>query len=411
MNTENQTTVTYNTKCFRSTYAGLMDETPFIVQQGGTYSGKTFNILLAIHAWLAANPNAAVTASVVGVTVPHLKRGALRDFTDIAEMLGAQHPWNKTDNVFDVRGNRLEFFSADDDGKVRGGKRDILFINECNLISYARARQLILRTRATVILDFNPVSRFWVHDKILNERKCLFKRTTYRDNPTTPKRIVDEIEQLQNDDPELYAVFGLGQIGKITGLVFPNVKWVDAWPPPEQMKKRAYGLDWGFTNDPTALVEMGVHDGALYGRELLYERGLTTGDIDGKLSDLGLERKPKRGRPTPNTSLIVADNSEPRLIAELNERGWWVVPTTKGANSIQHGIDRLKQQPLRLTRNSLNWKTEQQAYKWLVDKSTGDATNRPVDKFNHLWDAARYYALHQLTNQRRSVRIIKTVRK
>lgn len=384
----NEPEVDVNNKVFRSVSAGLGIDYPIIVQQGGTYSGKTYNILLALLFFAKNNPF-NLLISVVSCTVPHLKRGALRDFEDILLKTGTPYKWNKSDNIFSVGRCKIEFFSADDDGKVRGGKRDILFVNECNLINFERYQQLALRTRKTVILDYNPVSEFWIHEHILTRttKEVLFKRTTYRDNPRVPDKVVREIEALKDVDEQLYRVYALGLTGVIQGLIFPNVEYIDTFP--GNARKRAFGLDWGYSNDPTTLIEFGqISEGSCFD-EWLFETGLTNEMIHERFLALGVRK----------TDEIIADSAEPKSIDYLKDKGWNIWPAVKGADSVKFGIDTIKKSKIFITKRSVNFAKEQRNYRWKID-SNGKILNIPIDAFNHCWDAARYVATWKLTGSR-----------
>lgn len=375
----------FDTKVFRSTMAGLLAGVPVIVHQGGTYSGKTFSVLAAVHQYLAIErARSKMIASIVSCTIPHLKRGALRDWTTICDACGGLDTWQRSDNLFTIGSSLVEFFSADDDGKVRGGKRDILFVNEGNLINFERYRQLAFRTRATVIIDYNPVSEFWLHEHIIRQPGVLFKRSTYHDNPTTPQKVKDDVERLKDIDEQLYRVYALGLTGRIQGLIYPHVELVDAFP--DEARKTCYGLDFGFTNDPTALVRFGEHSGAIYADELIYETGMTNQDISRRMKDLGIRRDDE----------IFADAAEPKSIEELRRDGWNVRAAKKGPDSVRHGILLLKERPLRLTKRSVNMDKERRNYRYKTDKD-GRSLNEPIDLFNHGMDALRYAASMKLT--------------
>ena len=384
----NEPGIVVNNKVFRSTIQGIYDAYAVIVQQGGTYSGKTFNILVALW-YFATHTQERKLVSIVSCTVPHLKRGALRDWLDILTVTATPHEWNKSDNIFHVGNCTIEFFSADDDGKVRGGKRDILFINECNLINFERYQQLSIRTRQTVILDYNPVSEFWVHEHVLSRssREVLFKRTTYKDNPRVPEKIIREVEALKDIDEQLYRVYALGLTGRITGLIFTNVEYIDQFP--QNARKQAFGLDWGYSNDPTTLIRFGqIPAGNCY-EELLFETGLTDDMIHTRLTDLGIKK----------TDEIIADSAEPKSIDYLKARGWNIWPAVKGPDSVKFGIKKIKESKTFITKSSINFAKEQRNYRWKVD-ANGKTLNIPIDAFNHCWDAARYVTTWKLTGKR-----------
>lgn len=363
--------------------AGLLNDTPVIVHQGGTYSGKTFGVLLSLYLWSSMAKEARVI-SIVGCTLPHLKRGALRDWVAICEELGGIESWNKAENTFQIGQTTIEFFPADSDGKVRGGKRDYLFINEGNLINYERARQLMMRTKCSTIIDYNPVSAFWVHDRILTRDDILFKRTTYLDNPSTPDKVIKDLERLRETDPMMYKVYAEGRTGKVEGVIYTGVEYSPA-PFPKEARRRSYGLDFGYTHDPTALVRFGTLSGRIHLEELIYETGMTNQDIAGRLRTLGIAR----------TEEIVCDSAEPKSIAELRRAGFNARPCAKGADSIRNGISLLKSWPITVHGEAANLRKEFSNYRWKKDTS-GNYTTIPVDEYNHGLDATRYIASAKL---------------
>jgi phage terminase large subunit len=379
----NATGLHYDTVVYRSTIAGLDEKYPLIVHQGGTSSGKTFSILLAIVMHLKWNTG--LVCSVVSCTYPHLKRGAVRDFLNIMDQVKGLQEWNKSDLSGKINGNTIEFFSADNDGKVRGSKRDILFLNEANLNNYERYRQLSIRTSTSSIIDFNPTSEFWFHTDVLpalEPQDYVYKRTTYKDNPAVSEKIAKDIESLKYTNENLYKVYALGKTGSNTGLIFPNFTLIDYFP--KECKKQGYGLDFGFTNDPTALVRIGFLGDYLYLDEVIYETNLTNPDISDKLKSLGINRRDE----------IVADSAEPKSIEELRRMGWNI----RGANKreIVFGVDVMKRYKLAVTKTSLNLQKELRNYAWKVD-ANGKTLNIPIDGYNHALDAARYITLFKLS--------------
>lgn len=377
-----------DTKVVRSTLRGIEIGKTIIAQQGGTYSGKTFGILTALALLMDENKR-RWKIRVIGQSVPHLKDGAIDDFETILAGLGISFKENATDKEYRVGKSTIKFLSIDKMGKAKGAKFDITFINECNELQYEIVKQLMLRTNICTILDWNPSAEFWFHDKTLpnNQDGILFKRTTYLDNPSLSERKRKEIEALQFEDEQLWRVYGLGLNGKITGLIFKNVFYVSEFP--EDCRKVAIGLDFGFTNDPTAAVMIGELHGELYGKLLFYETGLTNSDIAGKLKELGISK----------TMEIWADSAEPKSITEISRLGWNIQATSKGADSVNFGIDLLKKYKINITSDSIEWHKEAKRYKW--KERDGVTLNEPIDKFNHAWDAARYYAIKMLQTEGR----------
>jgi len=329
-----------------------------------------------------------MTISVVRKTLPALKSSALRDFIEILQGLGwyneADH--NKTENNYILNKNMVEFFSIDDAQKIRGRKRDILFINEANEIDIEDWRQLLLRTSGKVIIDYNPSDfEHWIYDQVLTREDCATLITTYKDNPHLPDALKREIESLKDADPEYWKIFGLGERGQLVGLVFNN--WREGVRVPDNAKFIGCGLDWGFTNDPTAVVKVYQHEQTLFIQECLYERGLTNPDVSKRLEQ-SLNKRDE----------IYADSAEPKSIEEVFRYGWNIRPTMKGADSIINSIDILRRFQLVLIGHNLA--KEFRTYKWKTDKA-GKQLNEPVDFNNHLIDATRYLALMKLNNRPR----------
>ena len=364
-----------NTKVFRSTTLALTDKIPYLIQQGGTSSGKTFNILLALFEYCLMNEQALIV-SIVAETFPVLKKGAIRDFDTILAMVNYDGGKNKSEYTYKIGKSTFEFFAVDNAGKAKSGKRDILFINECNHVDYEIVYQLALRTRQTVIYDYNPSAEFWLHTEFLPKKQpgeYLFKVTTYKDNPALEEKIVRDIEALP---PDLYRIYGEGKLGQISGLIFDNFDIVDQWP--DNAKNTTYGLDFGFSRDPTAMVKVALYDNCIYVQELIYETGLTTDDIDNIMTELGVSK----------SVTIHADSSEPRLIHELYNKGWYIKGVTKGADSVRAGINKLKRFKICITRDSTNLIKEFRNYKW--KEKDGKSIGVPIDMWNHGVDALRY---------------------
>lgn len=364
-----------NTKVFRSTTLALTDKIPYLIQQGGTSSGKTFNILLALFEYCLMNEQALIV-SIVAETFPVLKKGAIRDFDTILAMVHYDGGKNKSEYTYKIGKSTFEFFAVDNAGKAKSGKRDILFINECNHVDYEIVYQLALRTRQTVIYDYNPSAEFWLHTEFLPKKhpsEYLFKVTTYKDNPALEEKIVRDIEALP---PDLYRIYGEGKLGQISGLIFDNFDIVDQFP--DNAKGLTYGLDFGFSRDPTAMVKVALFDNCIYIQELIYETGLTTDDIDNIMTELGVSK----------LVTIHADSSEPRLIHELYNKGWYIKGVTKGADSVRAGINKLKRFKICITRDSTNLIKEFRNYKW--KEKDGKSIGVPIDMWNHGVDALRY---------------------
>jgi phage terminase large subunit len=379
---------------YTTTYNHILQATKknkrFVINQGGTSSGKTYATLQFLFVYAMSHPDLLI--SVVAESVPHLKRGALRDFLNIVKGCGhyKKEYYNKSSSTYTLEsGTVIEFFSADDDAKLRGARRDILYINECNNVSYEAFQQLEVRTKKRVYLDFNPVSSFWVHDKVLIFDNAQLIKTTYRDNEFLDEQIIKSIERRKDLDPMWWRVYGMGEVGMLEGLIFKNFHICDDMPLPDDFKWICIGLDWGFTNDPTAIVEVGLAHGELYINEVIYETGLTNQDIAEKMAKENIDRRME----------IIADSAEPKSIQEVRRMGFNIKPTTKGKDSIINGIDILKRYKLNITKTSINVLKEFRNYQWQQTKD-GDYINKPIDFYNHALDAIRYVGLMKIGNRR-----------
>ena len=361
------------------------------VIQGGTSAGKTYAII-AVLIHIAAKAKTEI--SVVSESIPHLRRGAMKDFGKVMQWTNRwrDEGWNKTLLTYTfANGSTIEFFSADQEAKLRGARRQVLYINEANNIEFEAYHQLAIRTSEAIYIDFNPVSEFWAHTEILAEQDSELIVLTYRDNEALPATIRDDIEAAQVKAAtstywaNWWKVYGLGEVGSLQGVVFDDWKQVDGIDFAGD-KLVAIGLDWGYTNDPTAVVAVYKRGGAILLHELLYSSGLTNQDIADHLRKLGI------GRSWP----IIADSAEPKSIEEVHRLGFNIHPATKGADSIRNSIDILKRQPLLVTRESTNLIKELRNYTWDTDK-TGASLGVPIDRYNHAIDAVRYVALNKLS--------------
>jgi phage terminase large subunit len=361
-----------------------------IALQGGTRSGKTHSALR----WVIRQANmykGNLTYSVVRQTLTALKATALRDFIEItteANMYSeAFH--NKTENTYHLNGNMIEFFGVDDEQKVRGRKRQLLYVNEANELTLEQWRQLLFRTEGKVIIDYNPSmsADHWIFKDVLTRDDCRMIITTYKDNPHLTPETVAEIDRLKDIDPEYYKVFGLGLRGEIKGQIFSNFTECEGIP--TDAKYLGSGMDFGFTNDPTAVVDVYQQNGELWVDEVLYRTALTNSDINALIK----HRAGKR---------YVCDSAEPKSIEELRRMGLNVEAAKKGPDSVKASIDILKRYRINITKGSANLLKEMRQYKWRVSKNTvtkeDQTMNEPVDFNNHAVDALRYLALNKLSN-------------
>jgi phage terminase large subunit len=301
--------------------------------------------------------------------------------------LYAPEAHNRSDNIFSIGNSTIEFISVDQSQKVRGAKRDILWVNECNEISSEDFFQLQIRTTNRVILDYNPTAMegYWIDLKEKRSGEVDFDISTFRDNPFLAQPIIDEIERLKDVDEDYYNIYNLGIASRSTEAIyrFEEVEEI----PTDQAQFVGIGLDWGFSNDPTAAIEVWKSDNTVYLNELLYKRGLTNSDIDQELRGMGVTKRVD----------IVADSAEPKSIEELRRYGYRIQPAKKGPDSILNGIDILKRYRICVTYDSTNLITELRRYKWMKD-ANGNLLNRPVPAYDHGLDAVRYVALNMLTN-------------
>ena len=360
------------------------------VLQGGTRSGKTYSILLALIEFAYKNVGKGLYITIARQTFPSLRSSSMRDFFDILkkENLYNERNHNKSNHLYSLFGNYFEFISCDSEIKIRGRQRAVLFMNECNEFSHETFIALSLRTTYKIIIDFNPSDEFhWLYSQIIDADRddVDFHISTYKDNPFLQEATIKEIERLKEVDENLWNVFGEGQRGVSTETVFPNFNTIDNVP--DNAKLVSYGLDFGFSADPTPIVGVYKHDLDLYIDELLYERGLTNQDIGERIKAMGLERGAE----------CFADSSEPKSIEELFrlQTGINIKGAKKGADSIRIGIDVMKRHKLNITKRSVNTIKEFRNYKWIKDKN-GDITNKPIDAFNHSIDAVRYVCLNKL---------------
>jgi len=353
--------------------------------QGGTSAGKTFGILPILIDKCAKEKGLEV--SVVAETIPHLRRGALKDFLKIMRWTNRYFDdrFNKTLLRYDfANGSSIEFFSADDASKLRGARRDILYINECNNVTFEAYNELAIRTKREVYLDFNPANEFWVHKELKDEPDTDFIILTYKDNEALDESIVSQIEKNREKAAtssywaNWWRVYGLGEVGSLEGVVFNNWKEIDTIP--DEAKLVGIGLDFGYTNDPTAAIGIYNWNGKRIVNEIVYRTGMVNSDI---------------AKILPSGVIIYADSSEPKSIEEIRRYGKTIKGVTKGNDSINYGIDVMQRQDYLVTKSSTNLIKELRSYCWDVDKQ-GVRMNKPIDHFNHAIDALRYHEMEAL---------------
>ena len=341
---------------------------------GGTSASKTISILLWCIQYAQTHENELL--SVVSESFPHLKRGVIRDFLNIMEGHGyfKENNWNKTDFVYTFEtGSKLEFFSADQPGKVRGPRRDVLFINEANNISYETYTQLEVRTKKIIWMDWNPVVEFWFYSDVKNKDNVDFEILTYKDNEALDPNIVSAIESRQGNK-NWWLVYGLGQLGEVEGKIYKDWKIIDDVPHEARLER--YGLDFGYSNDPTAIVAIYRYNGGFILDEITYQKGLSNKQI----ADILLNQP---------TSLVIADSAEPKSIDEIMSYGVNILASTKGQGSVNAGIAYVQDQRISITKRSVNGIKEYRNYMWKTD-TDGKIINIPDVGFDHFNDAVRY---------------------
>jgi phage terminase large subunit len=353
--------------------------------QGGTSAAKTYGILSVLIARASAIHGLEV--SVVAESIPHLRRGALKDFIKLMKWMNKWHEnqFNKSLLTYQfLNGSSFEFFSADDSSKLRGARRDVLYINECNNVTFESYNELAIRTKKAIYLDFNPANEFWVHTELKDEQDSDFLILTYKDNEALDNSIVQQIEKnrLKAETSAYWSnwwrVYGLGEIGMLEGVIFSNWKTIDILP--KEANLIGIGLDFGYTNDPTAIIEIYNYNGTRIINELKYQTGMLNSDIANAL---------------PKHVPVYADSSEPKSIEEIKRYGITIKGVTKGKDSINYGIDVMQRNEYLVTSNSTNLIKELRAYCWDTDKQ-GTRLNKPIDTNNHGIDALRYHEMETL---------------
>ena len=353
--------------------------------QGGTSAGKTFGILPVLID--KAAKKSGLEISVVAESIPHLRRGALRDFLKIMKWTNRfqEERFNKSYLKYEfANGSFIEFFSADDSSKLRGARRDILYINECNNVTFEAYNELSIRTKRSIYLDFNPANEFWVHRELKDESDADFIILTYKDNQALDEGIVQQIEKNRLKAKtsaywrNWWTVYGEGKVGQLQGAVFTNYKTIDKIP--EEARLIGIGLDFGYSADPTAIIAVYKYNEQRILDEMTYQTGLLNSDISKIL---------------PKDVPVYADSAEPKSIRDIQLYGITIKGVTKGKDSVNYGIDVMQRQDYLVTSQSTNLIKELRSYCWDKDK-TGKQLNKPIDKFNHALDAVRYHEMETI---------------
>ncbi|WP_255318325.1 PBSX family phage terminase large subunit [Capnocytophaga canis] len=359
----------------------------------GGRKGKTFGIIPILIDRAIKEPNKEI--SIVSESIPHLRRGALKDFIKIMKLTGRwrEKSYNKSLLTYTFQnGSYIEFFSADQEDKLRGARRNVLYVNEANNVKWEAFNQLQIRTSEDIWIDFNPSSEFWANEHLTNDEDVDWIILTYKDNEALPQTIIAEIEKAKEKAKtskyweNWWKVYGLGQLGMLEGVILSDWQTIDKIP--DEAELLGCGMDFGYTNDPTTLIEAYKWNGKIIFNELIYEKGLTNTDISKRMQTLGVSKK------LP----IYADSSEPKSIDEIKSFGFSIKPADKGKDSVNFGLSVLQENSFYITKHSTNTIKELRNYCWDTDR-TGKQLNTPIDEYNHSIDAMRYFAIMKLKNK------------
>ena len=367
------------------------------VIQGGSSAGKTIAILILLIDRCIKTPNLEV--SVVSESIPHLRRGCVKDFLKIMKDTGRFIPqnYNKTLLRYEfTNGSYIEFFSADSEEKLRGGRRQILYINECNSIHYESYLQLAIRTSGDIYLDYNPSSKFWAHTEVIGQPETDFIVLNYKDNEGLPIEVVTMLEsnRLKAKTSSYWEnwcrVYLDGEIGQIEGTIFTDFEIIDIIP--EEASLIGYGIDFGFSQDPCAVVALYKYNEDIVIDEIVYQTGLLNSELSNLLKSNDV------------TGEIYCESAEPKSIQELRRLGHNARPVEKGKDSVNYGIQILQQKHMLVTRRSRNLLDEFSKYMWKKNRDGGYDTT-PIDAHNHACDALRYIAMMKLGARKENISV------
>ena len=354
-------------------------KTRFIVNEGGARSSKTYSICQKYILKLLKTTGKILT--ITRKTGPALSATVMRDFFDILKSMNLydQSNHNKSDKTYMLHGNLVEFTSMDDPQKKRGAQRNYLWINEGTEFNYEDFMQLNMRTTEEVTIDYNPSEEYhWIYDKVVTKSDCTFIHSSYKDNPFLPATLVKVIEDLKEEDPEYWEIYGLGNRATATSTIYSNWDIVPALP--EVYDEVVYGMDYGF-NNPSVLVEIRIKDKEAYIRELIYQSKLTNSQLILEMDKVVPEEL--------LAAVIKGDSAEPARIQEISDAGYNIFSASKGPGSVKLGIDRVKRIKLHITADSVNTIKEVKGYKWKVDKN-GRVLDEPVKFMDHSMNAIVY---------------------
>ena len=342
---------------------------------GGTSASKTISIIMILVDKAQSNKNLKI--DIMSESYPHLEGGAIADFKLIMMDRGywKDDRWNESKHFYLFETNSIiRFISIDKLGKAHGPRRDILFINEANNISWEIFDQLRVRTRLEIWLDWNPSIEFWYYTEIKDKIDHDFLTLTYLDNEALDQNIIQDIES-HKENKNWWKVYGLGQLGEIEGKIYKDWQIISEIPHEARLERR--GLDFGYTNDPSALIDIYRYNGGFILDEVLYQKGLSNKQIADVIKNQSYQ------------VLTIADSAEPKSIDEISAYGVTILPAVKGADSLLQGIQYVQAQRISVTQRSLNTIKEYRNYLWQTDKN-GKNINTPIDIFNHAMDAIRY---------------------
>lgn len=359
------------------------------IVRGGTSAGKTICILLILIDYAIRNEGKEI--SVVSESIPHLRRGAYKDFCGILKSMNRYKDTqlNKSTLKYTfTNGSYIEFFSTDQPDKLRGARRTDLYINECNNVPFDAYQQLVVRTSGNVWLDYNPAALFWVDKELVGKEDTDFVTLTYKDNDSLPETIVREIEKAKEKAKtstywaNWWRVYGLGEIGSLEGVCIPD--WKEIGTVPQEARLLGMGVDFGW-NDPTVIIALYKWNDAYIFDEVFYKSSTTLRDLSLFLRNNNI------------TENLIADNAEPKSIETLRRDGHNIYPCTKGRDSVNFGINLINQNEIYVTSSSRNMKRELQGYIWAKDKE-GNTLNKPTGEHPDCIDAARYILTDTLEN-------------
>jgi len=354
------------------------------IVQGGTSASKTISILLVLINLAQSDKNPKLT-SIVSESIPHLKRGAMRDFKNIMQThkYWKEANWNVTDSIYTFEtGSQIEFFSTDNGDKLRGGRRDRCFMNEANNCTFDAFEQLEVRTKEFMFIDYNPSNEFWAFTEVMSHRDDVEHIIlTYKDNEALDQNIIDSIEQRKNRKG-WWQVYGLGLLGEVEGKIYKE--WIIIDEIPKEARYLRNGLDFGYSNDPTSIVGILKYNDAYILDEILFKKGMSNRQIAEVIISQG-------------NILTIADSAEPKSIDEISSYGVSIVGANKGPGSVQQSISFVQDQKIMVTKRSVNIIKEYRNYLWKTDRD-GKILNEPEHTFSHSMDAIRYGVAYNLSN-------------